>query len=387
MNSLIRRASYLLMIGSLLIEPARAQVIVYSNGTATGGIDQSLSVSQTISSAPPATVSSSAAPYAASTFGAINIVETVAAAALLAGGGVLAASAAGGGGGSKSTHVASSGGTGGAPDTFKVFDTMFQSGKPSSAALGLRQACMLYEWDFFHGGLAIGIPPFMNSAASACNNMNPAPEIFILDIESENYWIFHGLRDHTSSTPRTFVQSELDNMVTIIQQMKQRRTISAPMSYYGYMPEPEVYRSVYTQTPGYAVWQNENDILQPLNDEMEIFTPSIYTYDNDRTFWVQYATATLQEARRRANGRKVYPFIWYRYHESNIATHNAVLSADYWRLMLDTVYNCVMPDGTTKCADGVILWGGQFETWDPNAPWWQETVDFMADHNIIATSQ
>jgi hypothetical protein len=64
-------------------------------------------------------------------------------------------------------------------------------------------------------------------------------------------------------------------------------------------------------------------------------------------------------------GRPVYPFLWPQYHKSW-----KPIDRDFWRLQLETVFDN---------ADGMVIWtpAKGKPRWNPVAPWWEETVDFL----------
>lgn len=117
----------------------------------------------------------------------------------------------------------------------------------------------------------------------------------------------------------------------------------------------------------YQAWQRANDFLAPLVQKVDILFPSLYTFYEDTTGWVKYATANIQEARRYGN-RPIMPFIWMYYHDST-PLRGMQLAAGYWRLELETIM---------ANADGVVVWGGSSQSiWDNSAPWWTTLLDVM----------
>jgi Hyaluronidase. len=120
----------------------------------------------------------------------------------------------------------------------------------------------------------------------------------------------------------------------------------------------------------------ENDRIISLAQTVDVFYPSLYTFYTDKAGWVEYATAQISEARRLANGKPVFAFLWPQYHNSNRLLKCQFLPADYWQLQLETV---------SKLADGVVIWGGwdvcnskgKALQWNDNAKWWQVTKAFI----------
>ena len=100
--------------------------------------------------------------------------------------------------------------------------------------------------------------------------------------------------------------------------------------------------------------------------------PSLYTLSRDSAAWEAYATMELQAARQ--FNKPVYCFLWPQYYSHG--QRGPYLDRAYWRLELDTCY---------KYADGIVLYDEPGDrSWDPGAPWWQETLSFV---NSLSESQ
>src|SRR5690606_26877227 len=96
---------------------------------------------------------------------------------------------------------------------------------------------------------------------------------------------------------------------------------------------------------------------------VDIIFPSLYTFYDQPEQWQRYAIGNVAEARQ--YGKPVYPFIWPQFHDSG-----AEIPSTFWRQQLETVY---------AEADGLVIWSparGR-PTWNPSAPWWQATTDFL----------
>ena len=137
----------------------------------------------------------------------------------------------------------------------------------------------------------------------------------------------------------------------------------APMAAYGWSLRG-------AETPEYKTWQQINDSLIPLVQEVDIVFPHIYTYYPDQAAWVRFAAENVKEARR--YGKPVYVFLWPQYTEQAGTLAGSDVPPDYWMLQLETI---------TKHVDGVVIWGGWGdhgpESWNEEAPWWQVTKRFM----------
>lgn len=132
---------------------------------------------------------------------------------------------------------------------------------------------------------------------------------------------------------------------------------------YSMVPIRNYWTPVRGNTEELARWRGENERLKPIAEVSDVIFPSLYTFYEDRDGWLTYANANIAEAKQ--YGRPVYPFLWPQYH-----TSWKPIDRDFWRLQLETVYDN---------ADGMVIWtpAKGKPRWNPEAPWWQETVDFL----------
>jgi len=139
--------------------------------------------------------------------------------------------------------------------------------------------------------------------------------------------------------------------------------------YYGLIPPTLHWPSVNLDDETFQrQWDtvNENAISDFL-PYVDAVYPSLYTYSTDSAKWEEYATMVLQTARR--FDKPAYCFLWPRYYGLHRDGMGPYLDRSYWRLELDTCY---------KYANGIVLYdSSQGKAWDPNAPWWQETLLFL----------
>lgn len=83
-----------------------------------------------------------------------------------------------------------------------------------------------------------------------------------------------------------------------------------------------------------------------LDDAVDVLTPSLYDfYAGDDT--EGYVAEMIAEARRIGGGRKVYPFVWPEYHDSNAADGGKTIPIDEWRAHVRRIL---------RQADGCVLW-------------------------------
>jgi hypothetical protein len=140
------------------------------------------------------------------------------------------------------------------------------------------------------------------------------------------------------------------------------------IGYYDVVPKRDYWRAIRGEgDPKYIEWQRVNDSLRPIAMQADVMFPSLYTFYADQGGWVKYAIANVSEAER--YNKSVYTFIWPYYHDSNTALKGQLIPADYWRLQLETLKSLEV--------DGIVIWGGYKLPWDPAAPWWLETLNFI----------
>jgi hypothetical protein len=116
--------------------------------------------------------------------------------------------------------------------------------------------------------------------------------------------------------------------------------------------------------------------MRSLADHCDVILPSLYTFYEDQNGWEINAVDQIREARQ--YGKPVYVYLWPQFHDSS---HRAFqyIEKEYWRRQLELC---------RREADGVVIWGGNQQTWDENALWWQETLKFMRinDQTVDARS-
>ena len=247
---------------------------------------------------------------------------------------------------------------------FMVLDGTLYTDKPDLSQHGIQPITMAYVSQFGNDWYknASRLPEkaaVQKLAREAQENTRPV----VLDIE---HW---SLKGNSSQ-----VQDSLSKYMTVLQWFKE----AAPgltVGYYGAPPLRDYWRAISPPTSKERKSLSEdNDRLQPLAEAVDILFPPLYTFYTDQGGWVRYAYGQIAEARRCANGKPVYVFLWPQYHDSNRKLAGSYLPADYWRLELETA---------KQYADGIVLWGGWGSNnrpakWEDNAVWWKVTKDFMA---------
>lgn len=244
---------------------------------------------------------------------------------------------------------------------FIVFDATLYKNKPSFNGSPIRPIKLLYESRLFIRNQPHASLPAQDTVRSVAKELRGGPDWVIIDIER---WPLKG-------DPQT-VKENVGKLLAILSRIKDE-TPDIQVGAYGTVPLPDYWRAI--RGPGskeYLAWQQDNDRLDEMAAQLNALYPTLYTYYPDRQGWVRYAVAQLTEAKRKANGKPVYAFLWPQYHDSNKKLRLQPLEPEYWELQLNTV---------RQHADGLVIWGGWGEkgpeSWNEEAPWWQVTKRFL----------
>ena len=248
-------------------------------------------------------------------------------------------------------------------EPFMVFDSTLYADKPDLSAFGIHPITIAYAGRFGNEWMRNATQlPDKASVQEVARRIDSKFRHVVIDIE---HWPLKG--------ESSVVQEGVSKYITVLQWFKEAAP-GVAVGYYGAPPLRDYWRAIRPPTSKeWKSYSDDNDRLQPLARAVDILFPSLYTFYTDQGGWVRYAYGNIAEARRQANGKPVYVFLWPQYHESNRKLAGTYLPPDYWRLELETA---------KQYADGIILWGGWGSNnrparWDENASWWQVTKEFM----------
>lgn len=243
---------------------------------------------------------------------------------------------------------------------FQIFDALLFNNKPSSDDLKMTPTRVVYEAELWPSDSTTLALPDSSAVRRAASAASASGKLTIFDIER---W--------PASAADT---ASIGNYSQVLRWIKQQAP-ALQFGFYALPPVTDYWRS--QSSDSLAAWKSDNDTFRFVADDSAALFPSAYTFYEDRAAWVRFAAAQVTEARRLANGKPVYLFLWPAYHDSNTALAGQPLPADYWKLELDTA---------RALADGVVLWGGYMQQWDENAPWWLVTKDFVRKQGSIPTA-
>jgi hypothetical protein len=254
----------------------------------------------------------------------------------------------------------------------RIFDGTAYARKPDLASRGVESANVFEPDRYWPKGPHDDDLPDPRAAQEWLRRIRMKRGLLVLDVE--RWW----LRGND-----TDVREAMRRYITVFDWIR-AAGYSDPMGFYGAMPtyNPEAFTRN-DGSPERAAWAKENDRIQPLADRVDILFPSLYTYDGNTEAWEQRAMATLQEARRIAHGKPVYPFIWPQYEGAKNPIGLQYMPRAQWARELKVIANN---------ASGMVIWGGialpgneDPPRWDESAPWWQATLEFLAGQHLCSS--
>ena len=195
----------------------------------------------------------------------------------------------------------------------------------------------------------------LKALASKIKN-GPLPTV--IDIER---WTIYTLDKVVRDQNRT----KLLNVLSILREARP----DMKFGYYGVVPSRIYWPHVDKEL---AIEKREWDLLNAAAFSdfvpyLDAIFPSLYTFYEDQSGWENYAKQTLMAVKK--FGKPVYCYLWPQYHDSNIKLKGQYLDKKYWRLELETC---------RKYSDGIVIWNVERnKVWDEDAPWWNETKDFL----------
>lgn len=258
---------------------------------------------------------------------------------------------------------------------FQIFDATLYVDKPDLADRGIQTANVFEPDRWWPKGPHDDDLPDSGAAQEWIRRIRAKHGLLVLDLE--RWW----LRGDDAT-----VRERMQRYVTVFDWIR-AAGYSDSMGYYGTVPTYNPEGSMEAEgSSKRAAWRKENDRIQPLADRVDILFPSLYTSDDeDIARWETRANATLQEARRLAHGKPVYPFLWPQYAGTNHPLSLRYMPASQWARELEVV---------RKNADGVVIWGGialpgskGVPKWDEASSWWQVTLEFLAHQHVCSPGQ
>ncbi len=243
-----------------------------------------------------------------------------------------------------------------------LFDELYFYDKP--ADLPLTPIHTAYTWDIWgKGPPADDVPPldFINSGYKQVVLDGESPDLIAINIE---HWVSYNVSSR--------VLDETNRKHLAVLRAFRDVFPDATIGYYnkGFHPTHGGLDKRAARTSVLRDWRQTNDGVQPLIDEVDAVFPSLYTNSADVTFegWLRKAKVYMEEARRIADGKPIYPYI----SPFLILDYPTPIPTEMWRQQLEFL---------SRNADGAVIWthrGRSKRTdWDEDAAWWQETLAFI----------
>jgi hypothetical protein len=256
----------------------------------------------------------------------------------------------------------------------RVFDATVYSHKPNLARLGIEPANVFEPDRYWPRGPAGDDLPDPSAAQEWLHRLRTKHGLLILDVE--RWWLRGSDAD---------VREAMRRYLTVFDWIRAAGYTEA-MGYYGAIPTYHLEAALQDAASAVrAVWRQENDRIQPLADRVDILFPSLYAADSDIESWEKRAIATLQEARRLAKGKPVYPFLWPQYEGVKNPIGLQYMPGSQWARELEIAGNN---------SNGLVIWGGiappgteDPPRWNESAPWWQATLEFLAHQHLCSSER
>ncbi|MEM0915837.1 MAG: hypothetical protein AAGK09_14670, partial [Planctomycetota bacterium] len=238
-------------------------------------------------------------------------------------------------------------------DGFRVLTGIIRPDRPDFRDYGMQPVAMIYATRFWPWRIIEDYPRSELPKPSVLQKVGEdiagaRTDVACLNIE---HWNPH------LDTPASDLA--IDRLIEIISRVREHAG-GKSIGYYRLMPQRRVNDAQMND------WIRANERVQRLAEHVDIIFPSLYTFTNNEEAWEAYARRNIEMARQ--YGKPVYPFLWYRYHNSHRTLGERRIDAAYWRRQLELC---------RELADGVVIWDVSKEEWDDQEPWWQETLEFM----------
>lgn len=244
---------------------------------------------------------------------------------------------------------------------FKVFDLIRYKNKPSAAALGMHPMTILYESAFWGSDKASHDLP-SKSVVQALARKHKGT--ICVDVER---WA--DMKNRRGDGYWRVLPEDVEKYKTLLTWYRDAMPDGNTMGLYSILPVRNLWDAAAARDSSkFSKWQGWNNEVQPIAEHVDMVMPSCYTFNDDEDLWRRYCIAQIDEARRIAPGKPVYPVFWPRIHPGN----KGPISDRLWRVHLETA---------REHADGCIIWTISSQTkrvdWSDVPSWWAETEKFI----------
>lgn len=241
------------------------------------------------------------------------------------------------------------------PDSYVIFDATLFKDKPDLSKFGIHRLQVIYQNQLWASGKA-GEKPDEYRVREIARQLAGKDRLVCLDIE---HW-------ELRTGSQVQIEHNLLKLMNIIDWMHAENP-GLRLGYYRLIPQAEYWAPVTGNHRSLQNWYAANRFRQPLAERVDVLFPAVYTFTDDPDKWEIFAKANIAQARK--YGKAIYPFIWPKYHQAAPShLRGKWVSPEMWRRQLEVCRDH---------ADGVVIWGGHNENWDPQSSWWQITRQFM----------
>lgn len=245
--------------------------------------------------------------------------------------------------------------------SFKLYDDIGDHNKPNLEEFGFTLLKSVSTPRLWSKGATDISKPDLEAVKIFAEKIPSETSVVNLDIE---HWSLY-------NQPTTDLQIEyLASIADTVREVRPRLDIG----YFGILPVINYNAPTSQKIERLSIWKTENTRLHSLANHVDTIYPVLYTFFDDQVDWKNYAIANINEARK--YGKPVIAFLWPQYHESNKELAHNHIDKEFWKMQLETVY---------EHADGVVIWKPWIDgkkDWNPDAGWWQATVEFINKHNL-----
>lgn len=232
----------------------------------------------------------------------------------------------------------------GAPQ-FRVFDALLHRGKPDLRHRGLAPvAAVAHIWRPGESRTVV------DEGAIVLALEQVPRDISTIFLDIEDWPLFQ-----VSSAERA---ANISNLM-LVAELVRRELPRVQFGFYGF-PPIGAYWPIIRRDVSYQAWLDTNRALAPVARMVDCLFPSLYTFYSDRSGWLDFANAQIDEARR--YDKPVYPFLWFQYFDGNLLLRGREVATEAWE---EELRLC------RARADGLVLWGGWEQQWSEDADWWR----------------
>lgn len=252
---------------------------------------------------------------------------------------------------------------------FVVYDGLGYQGQPDLSSLGMVKVPII-DRGIGERNAQQEIQPEQTLVAQRVAAMPDNNSPIVLDFEG-----------YPLTGDATTVNASISKMKTLVT-MFRNAAPHRPLGFYGVPPLRDYWSAITQnpQNPKFHAWQQANNQLAALEQQVDVLLPSLYTFYDDPAGWQKASIAQICEARR-ISKKPVIAFLWPEYHDSNQKLRGQFLPPQDWQAELEAMW---------RYADGIVIWGGwdlqnhHPRLWDEQAPWWQQTKAFLTRHGLVA---